>query len=114
MKLYPLALIAALVGCSEMAPSAPVTADSSTAPAAEAKPFNPAHLPTVSISTPSMHCPACAAGIEGVLAKTAGVKDVQCDVDSQTVTLAVDTAEFDKESALASLDEAGFSESVVQ
>lgn len=111
MKLYPLALLAALVGCAGSETMPVSTADATPAVAG---PFNTMNLPTVSISTPSMHCSSCAAGIEGVLAKTAGVKDVQCDVDAQTVTLAVDEAQFDKDAALASLDEAGYSESVVQ
>ncbi|QDU87777.1 Heavy-metal-associated domain protein [Pirellulimonas nuda] len=112
MKLYPLVVLAALVGCSTSETLPTTTVDAS--PAAAPQVFNVANLPTVSISTPSMHCEVCAAGIEEVLAGASGVKDVKCDVDSHTVTLAVDESEFDKDAAIASLDKAGFSESVVQ
>lgn len=131
-----LLIVIAVVGCG--APAATETTDTSapagdesTAPVgSDAKPagsdtkdtaakidvtvtqvaFNAGGAPVVEFEAPGMHCEFCAATIVGVLQDKPGVVDVMADAETKVVTVAVEESEFQSETIVAAIADAGFAE----
>ena len=94
--------LVAVAGCNP----AVETADTDAQPAASSI---PADATTVSFNVPDMHCPhGCVGRVKEVLAGTEGVKACDVDFDNKLAIVAIDEVEFDKDKALANLEEAGF------
>lgn len=118
MKYWLLLLLATsvLAGCSEdlqpenvTPPATPATDEDETEAAVkdvEATPvsFNTEGAPTVSFNVPDMMCEhSCVPTVRETLAEQPGVKDVKVELDGKKATVAVDTATFDADAAVAAL-----------
>ncbi len=72
--------------------------------------FNIDGAPTAKLEVPDMMCQySCAAKVKEVLTAQTGVKDVKIDFESKIATVAVDSAAFDGEAAVAALVDYQFS-----
>lgn len=63
---------------------------------------------SISVSVPSMDCPACATGLEASLRRVPGVKQVTVNFDSKLAALAYDPAVVSRDQLLAVIDASGF------
>lgn len=109
---YLLVVVAALVGCAKQTDHMPASASKAVKPAA----FNIAGAPTVEFSAPDMMCPeGCGVKVKEILSGQPGAKEVVVDFDAKTATVAVeDASKFDKNAAVAALQDHGFKNSAVK
>jgi copper chaperone CopZ len=77
--------------------------------------FNVSGAPTVEFSVPDMMCPtSCVAKTKEILSQQPGAKEVRVDFDTKTAIVAVDSAEFNSQQAIAALVDHGFDHSTVK
>lgn len=112
MKCFALVALSmfVLLGCQTESTTEPVV--EATEATVEVTPvaFNLEGAPTAEFEVPDMMCQySCAAKVKEVLTAQTGVKDVKIDFDSKKAIVAVNTADFDGEAAVAALVDYQFS-----
>lgn len=105
---YGILLAAASIGCGT-----PVNDTGVAASAATPVEFNVTGAPVVELEAPGMDCEACAARICKVVKANPGVVDVKADAVTKVVSVAVSEAEFESDSAIEAIAEAGFGEATL-
>jgi copper chaperone CopZ len=98
------------VGCSQSNQQSGNASKSTTAVF-----FNTAGAPTVEFSVPDMMCPeGCGEKVKEILAEQPGAKDVLVDFPAKTVTVAIDSKQFDSRQAVAALVDHQFKNSALK